>query len=252
MIAPMGVFDRMSRVVAGNFNSLLDKFDEPGRNVAQLLSDMREQISLGERELIRCIGERKRVDSRLEELAVEAGRWESRAELAVRQGLDALAREALTQRRRVLEETKRLSRVRDEQHAGAVAMKAELERMRGKHQEYSARKSTIAVQVGQARGGGGVETLGARPGVDSPFDAMRRIEQGVAAVEASVSAAEEVDDLLGGTGVTGMSRVEVEARFAELEKTSAPTGPDATSGENSAVGVEGELQAMKRKVRIEI
>jgi phage shock protein A len=253
MIAAMGVFDRMSRVIAGNFNSLLDRFDEPGRDIAQVLLDMKEQISLGERELIRAIGEKKRVEARLEELSAEAKRWESRAELAVRQGQDPLAREALTQKRRVAAELSQLTRVRDEQHGAAISMKAELERMRQKHQEYSSRKNTLAVQVGQARAGGGVEALGARPGGESPFEAMRRMEQNMDAAEAAAGAAQEVDTLLGGTGVTGMSRAEVEARFAELEKGGAGTSADGTgASEGAGAGLDGELAALKKRVRIEL
>ncbi len=251
----MGVLDRMSQVISSNFNALLDRFDDPAKNTAQLLSDMREQISLAERELIRVMGEKKRIEARQTELVAEARRWESRAELAVRSGEDALAREALVQKRRVDGERSRLLSVAEEQRAAATAMKLELQRMRQKFDDYSSRKNTIFAEVAIGRAGGGVEALGARPGARSPFEALRRIEAEVDGVEAMASATAEVQRVLEDGGPSGMARWEVEARFSELERTEGTnerregaSSVERTDGEGAP---SGELPPPPR-VRIEI
>ena len=91
----MGIVDRTQAVIRSNFNALLSRFEEPGRDIAWLLNEMKEQLQGAQRELIRVVGERKRSETRLTELTSEIERWEKRAELAVRHGDDALAREAV-------------------------------------------------------------------------------------------------------------------------------------------------------------
>ncbi len=236
----------MSRVVSSNFNALLDRFEEPGRDIAHLLSQMKEQIHLAQREVIRAMGEKNRLDVKLQEMAQQCARWEERAELAVRHGDDALARAALEQKQRQVAERHALERARDEQHGLALSMKQELERMQAKHQELMARQHTIAAQVAQARAGGGVESLGARSAAQGPFEALRQIEQRIDGAESEAQAAREVDVLLSGTAGSSMTKEELEVRFAELEKANPPAAGEAIEGV-----LDAELAALKKRIRVD-
>jgi phage shock protein A len=130
-------------------------------------------------------------------------------------------------------------------------MKRELERMEQRVQEIEARKGTLAVQVKQAREGGGVsggvsgavEGLGAPPGM-SPFSELRRLEAEIEGVELAVQAQREVNEALRPAGPGGLTPEEVEARFRRLESG------EASPGASVAGDVEEELQAIKQKFRI--
>jgi phage shock protein A len=242
----MGMFDRMGRVISSNFNALIDRAEDPKKSLDQTIEDMRDQIRAARQEVVRAVAAGKQLEKKVTELDTEAGRWGSRAELAVKHGDDDLAREALLQKRRVVAERDRAEALRGEQRAAALEMKSELERMEKKVTEVEARKGTLAAKIGQTRAGGGAESLGARGG-PSAFDEFRRMEDQIEAVETSLQAQRELDEVMGGTrGPAGMTREEVESKFRALESGEAPA-----PGASARPDVEDELKALKKRVRVE-
>jgi phage shock protein A len=212
----MGILERAQQVTMSSFNALLSKFEEPGRDLAQLLSDMKEQILTAQRDLIKVVAESKRLQAKAETYSSEITRWERRAELAVRRGDDALAREALAQKRRLLEAEQRNALLNAEQRKVATAMKNEIARMNQKLCEYSQRQNTTIAQVSVSGSGGVAERLG-QVGTALPFDEMRNMEAAIDRSEAETAANNELDELLSQTSLGTMSRDELDARFQALE-----------------------------------
>jgi phage shock protein A len=240
----MGLFDRAGRVIASNFNALLDKIENPDKSLDVLLEQMREQVRAARREIVRSVAREKQLKKTLEEQQTEADRWTARAELAVRQGDDELARQALFQKRRVTSEGDRVEVLRAEQHAAALELKDALARMERTVEDIAARKGSIGVRVRTARAGGGPEALGAGSG-PSPFEQFRRMETEVSGAELALEAQREVEEALGNRGPAGLSPAEIEARFQALEQ-----GRSTSSGATSGSEVDRELEAIKNKVRI--
>lgn len=243
----MGIFARVSQVMSANFNALIDKADDPKKSLEQTLLEMREQILAARREVVSGVASEKQLKKKVEELDREVEKWSARAELAVRNNDDALAREALLQKRRVVAERDRAEAQRGEQRASALEMKDALENMERKVKEFELRKGTIAARAQQAKAGGGVEGLGKVGSGANAFDEFRRMEDKIETAEHTVLAQNEVDAALAGPSPTGMSRAEVEAKFRELE--SAEGGTPAAPGKSE---VEDELSALKKKIRIGI
>ncbi len=86
--------------MSANFNALIDKADDPRKSLDQTLLEMREQILAARREVVSGVASEKQLKKKVEELDQEVEKWQRRAELAVRTDDDALAREALLQKRR--------------------------------------------------------------------------------------------------------------------------------------------------------
>jgi phage shock protein A len=241
----MGIFDRMGRVISSNFNSLLDKADDPKKSIELTLSEMREQIRAGRQEVVRAVAAEKQLRQKVADLDAEVDKWANRAELAVKHEDDDLAREALLQKKRVTAERDRAEALRAEQRGAAMEMKAELERMEQKHGEYEGKKNTIITRAKQAQAGGGTEGLGGSGKGPSAFEEFRRMEDQIEGVETAVQAQREVDDALGGgRGPGGMTKNEVEAKFRQLE------GGGAADGPKGGTEVDEELAQLKKKVRI--
>src|SRR5687768_14001283 len=110
----MGLIDRVGRVISSNFNALLDRVDDPGKSVDQILLDMREQLRAARAEVVRAVAMEKQLRGKGEALDAESTRWEERASLALSHGDEALAREALAQKRRVVAERDRAEALRAE------------------------------------------------------------------------------------------------------------------------------------------
>ena len=238
----MGIFDRMGKVISSNVNALLDKAEDPKKNIDLIVEDMKEQIRAARKELVEGVAAEKVLRKKVEDLDAEVEKWERRAELALKANDEKLAREALVQKKRVVTERDRAEALRAEQRSTVLTMKSELERMEGKQKELEVKKGTIAAQVKQARAGGGAEGLGAKsPG--SAFAEFRRMEDQIDGQVAEVAAHREVDDALRDGR---MDADDLESKFAQLEgKGGGASGDKAASPE-----IDDELAALKKKIRI--
>ena len=238
----MGLIDRVGRVISSNFNALLDRLEDPGKSVDQILLDMREQLRAARGEVVRAVAFEKQLLAKGEALDAEALRWEQRAALALEGGDEPLAREALAQKQRVVAERDRAEALRAQQRAAALEMRSELERMQAKVQEVQGRRSTLVAQSQMARAGAGVDGLGHTGSGPPPLEELRRMEDQIEGIEASVEAERELDGLFTRRS-SGTSAAELEEKFRRLEAQTEPEGSPA---------VESELAALKRKIRVKV
>lgn len=233
----MGIFDRMGKVISSNVNALLDKAEDPGKSVDLLVDEMKDQVRGAKKELVDGIAAEKVLRKKVEELDVEVEKWDKRAELAMRSEDEALAREALMQKKRVVGERDRAEALRAEQRSAVLTMKSELERMEAKQGEFEARKGTLATQLKQARGGGGAEGLGSTGKPGGAFEEFRRMEAKIDHHAEEVAAHREVEDALGG----GVKEMDLESKFRQLE------GKDGGKGSPE---IDDEIARLKNKIRI--
>ncbi len=236
----MGIFDRMGKVISSNVNSLLDKAEDDKKLLELNLEEMEDQLKRGRQEVISAIAAEKQLRKKKDDLAAEAEKWDRRAELALKGGDETLAREALKQKKRTLEDAERTDKARAEQRDTALTMKEELERMEKKLEELKLRKGTLVARAQQARAGGGAEGLGAKGG-SSAFDNFRRMEEKIEDREAQGSAMAEVEDALG----KGEKAQDLEAKFRDLER-----GIKGGTGDKAGSDVEDELAALKKRIRV--
>jgi phage shock protein A len=234
----MGIFDRMGRIIGSNLNALLDKAEDDKKLIELNLDEMDGQVKAGHQEVVQAVAAEKQLQKRCDDLTAEVGRWDRRAELALKSGDEALAREALNQKRRIAGDLAAAQRARAEQYDTAVRMKGELEAMKRKVSELRLRKGTLTARAAQARTGARAEQLGATGG-SSAFDNFRRMEEKVEGREAAGSAIQEVEDALG----AGPRADDLESKFRELER-------QAGQGSAEPGGVEDELAALKKRIRI--
>ena len=231
----MGIFDRMGKVIQSNLNALLDKAEDDKKLVELNLDEMDEQIKAGQKEVISAMAAEKQLAKKAEELKADAQRWDHRAELALKSGDEALAREALKQKKRTTTELEVAERTRGEQQAAALKMKDDLERMRQKLSELKMKRGTLIARASQARSGSGGEQLGARGG-NSAFDNFRRMEEKIEGREAEGAAMAEVEEAIG----KGPKNEDLEAKFRELERGGG-AGPSE---------IDDELAALKKRIRV--
>src|SRR5262249_39744091 len=187
----MGIFDRMGKVIQSNLNALLDKAEDDKKLIELNLEEMDEQIKASHKEIVETVAAEKQLRKKADDLRADVERWNKRAELALKSGDEALAREALKQKKRCATEREHADKARGEQRDTALRMKDELERMKQKLGELKMRKGTIVARAQQARGGSSSEQLGAKGG-SSAFDNFRRMEEKIEGREAEGAAMAEV------------------------------------------------------------
>jgi phage shock protein A len=233
----MGIFDRMGRVISSNVNGLLDKAEDDRKLIELNLEEMESQLKTGEQEVVAAVAAEKQLRKKAEQLEADKERWDKRAELALKSGDEALAREALKQKKRVTVEAEQADSARVEQRNTALKMKEELERMKAKLAELKMRKGTIVARAEQARRAASSDGLGAKGG-SSAFDNFRRMEEKIEGREAEGAAMAEVEAALG----NGPEKHDLEAKFRDLE---------ASQGvEKKGDDIDDELAALKKRIRI--
>jgi phage shock protein A len=237
----MGIFDRMGKVIQSNLNALLDKAEDERKLVSLNLEEMDGQIKAGHQEVVQAVAAEKQLRKKCDELTTEVAKWDKRAELALKSGDEALAREALKQKKRASSELDVAEKARGQQRDAAVRMKDELERMKQRLDELKLRKGTIVARAQQARGGAsGSEQLGAK-GATSAFENFRRMEEKIEGREAEGAAMVEVEAALG----KGEKGEDLEAKFRQLERQ---VGGETAGGSPS--DVDEELAALKKRIRV--
>ncbi|HSQ62947.1 MAG TPA: PspA/IM30 family protein [Polyangiaceae bacterium] len=235
----MGIFDRMGKVISSNFNALLDKAEDDKKLLELNVDEMASQLKAARQEVISAVAAEKQLKKKVDDLNGEAEKWDKRAELALKSGDEALAREALKQKRRVVGEADAAERSRQEARNQALEMKDELDRMEKKLEDVKMRKNTIAARAQQAKAGGGAEGLGARGG-SSAFDNFRKLEEKIEGREAESAAMAEVEDALG-----TKEKQDLEAKFRDLERGMG--GKPGASGESA---IDEDLAALKKRIRV--
>jgi phage shock protein A len=237
----MGIFDRMGKVISSNVNSLLDKAEDDKKLLELNLEEMDEQLKAGRQDVIAAVAAEKQLRKKADDLEAEVKKWEKRAELALKSEDEALAREALRQKKRVESEQVAADKARMDQRDVALKMKEELERMEQKLEELKLRKGSIAARAQQARSGGGAEALGARGG-SSAFDNFRKMEEKIEGREQESLAMAEIEDALG----NGPDRRALEDKFRDLERGLGGSG----GGTKKDADIEDELAALKKRIRV--
>ncbi|MDB4944051.1 MAG: Phage shock protein [Labilithrix sp.] len=238
----MGIFDRMGKVISSNVNSMLDKAEDDKKLLELNLEEMAEQLKAGRQDVVTALANEKQLRKKSADLRSEVEKWEKRAELALKSEDEALAREALKQKKRVENEAVQAEKARADQYDVVHKMKDELERMEQKLEELKLRKGTIAARAQQARSGGGAESLGAR-GSSSAFDNFRRMEEKIEGREQEGLAMAEVEDALG----SGPAEKDLEAKFRDLERGG---GGGGVGGSKKDAEIDDELAALKKRIRI--
>ena len=178
----MGIFSRISDIVSANLNEMVEKFEDPQKMLKQAIREMETTIEEAKRNVVRSMADEKMIAKELAKNRKQAELWAGRAETAVGDDNDDLARKALSRRR---EHEKLVAALDDQQAASAQTtgtLRRQLEGMRAKLAEAKRRLGTLVARkraadvrgrIGKTAGQASVETDAFRK-----FDRMReKVEQ---------------------------------------------------------------------------
>lgn len=215
----MGIFDRMSKLLRSNANSALDSLQDTSKEIDQLVLEMEEAEKRARRETMESMAAEKLARTRAAAAEKEIATWQRRAEEAVRQNDDDLARQALGKGEEAKATFAAMQRETAEAAATAAAQQEALKRLGLKLREIKARKGTIQAKVAVTK----------QQGLRA--DSLEEFERMAGKIDDSESQGEaqaEMADVLGNSP----ARAEVEAKLALLD----------------GGGVDDRLAALKKKM----
>src|SRR5215217_3001305 len=91
----MGLFDRLSTLLRSNINDLISSAEDPEKMLNQIIVDMRSQLVKAKQQVAAAIADEKRLRDQADAEFKQSEEWERRAMLAVNEGRDDLAKQAL-------------------------------------------------------------------------------------------------------------------------------------------------------------
>lgn len=94
----MGLFDRISRLVRSNVNTLVNGAEDPEKILEQTVLEMQQDLVSMRQAVAQAIATQKRTERQCEQSDRTAQEWYNRAQLALQKGDDAIARDALERR----------------------------------------------------------------------------------------------------------------------------------------------------------
>ena len=91
----MGIFQKFSTLLKSNINDLIARSENPEKMLNQIILDMRDQLAKAKREVAAAIADERKLRAQLDDEIKQTRDWEHRAMLAVKEGRDDLAKQAL-------------------------------------------------------------------------------------------------------------------------------------------------------------
>ena len=91
----MGIFDRFASLLKSNINDLISRAEDPEKMLTQILVDMRAQLAKAKQQVATAIADEKRLKDQADAEFKQAADWENKAMLALKEGREDLAKQAL-------------------------------------------------------------------------------------------------------------------------------------------------------------
>eukprot|EP00934_Nitzschia_sp_Nitz4_P000399 Nitzschia sp. Nitz4//scaffold147_size54853//38766//39835//NITZ4_006624-RA/size54853-augustus-gene-0.2-mRNA-1//1//CDS//3329536714//399//frame0 len=228
----MNMISRFGKVVMSNVNNWIRMLEDPEKIMSQAVEDMQSDLVQLRQSYAEVTASNRRFLKQKESSEKLANEWHQRAQLALQQNNEELARQALSRRQTQLEEIQRIDTQIQAQTEAMDQLYQGMQQLERKILESRAKKEQLAARARTAESTQKVnEMLGGITGKTS-VDAFSRMEQKVEAMEAKAEVSAEMGSTYG-TILPGSAASTTDAEFRKLEAKST---------------VDQELEKLKREL----
>ncbi|MEN8375807.1 MAG: PspA/IM30 family protein [Gemmatimonadota bacterium] len=205
----MGIFHKLSMLLRSNINDAIAKAENPEKMLNQIIVDMREQLAKAKQEVAVAIADERKLRAQCDTEHKQAQEWEQRAMLAVREGRDDLAKQALLRQQEHTERALNLEATWNRQAGETEKLKGSLRQLNDKIEEAKRKKNLLIAKQKRAQAQKRIHETMAGLSDRSAFDAFERVAERIEDSERHLLASQEVTEAL--TGDT------LETDFAQLQ-----------------------------------
>jgi phage shock protein A len=247
----MGIFNKLSTLIRSNLNDLIARAENPEKMLNQIILDMRDQLTKAKQEVAVAIADERKLKSQAEEEARQAQDWEKRAMLAVREGRDDLARQALQRQQEYGERAQQLYDTWHRQAAETEKLKESLRQLNSKIEEARRKKNLLVAKQKRAEAQKRIHETMTGLSDKSAFDAFDRMTQKIEQNERLALASAEVAEDLGTDHLeTEFKRLEItdnaDERLIEMKRKMGLLPPAAPPAQNKISS--GQPQTQQKQI----
>src|SRR6266571_2282285 len=208
----MGIFDRLSTLIRSNINDLISRAENPEKMLNQLIVDMRGQLARAKQQVAAAIADEKRLAAQVEDEKKSAGDWERRAVLAVQEGRDDLAKQALLRHNEHAQGAVQLHETWVKHREETEKLKVSLRQLNDRIEEAKRKKNILIARQKRAEAHKRIQETMSSIGDKGVFETFERMAEQIEHEERKLIAAAEVnEDLSGDTLVKQFQSLEVKA-----------------------------------------
>jgi phage shock protein A len=214
----MGIFDRLSTLLRSNINDLISSAENPEKMLNQILVDMRSQLAKAKQQVAAAIADEKRLEDQTRQEMKDAEDWERRAMLAVQEGRDDLAKQALVRQGEHATHAEQLEVTWQAHQAETEKLKASLRDLNDKIEEAKRKKNLLLARQRRAQAQKRIAETMSSLSEKSAFEAFARMEERIEQNERQIKASAEIDEEFQGDRLA--------KDFKQLEKTAGTMSAD--------------------------
>jgi phage shock protein A len=243
----MGIFDRLGSLLRSNINDLISRAEDPEKMLNQILVDMRSQLVKAKQQVAAAIADEKRLRDQADAEYKQAGDWEQKAMLAVKEGRDDLAKQALLRHSEHLSHGQQLEQTWEQHRSETEKLKGSLRDLNDKIEEAKRKKNLLIARQRRAQAQQRIHETMSSMSEKSAFEAFARMEEKIETNERQLKASVEIEEEFTGDRLQqdfkllekNAGSVAVDDRLLELKQKMGILG--AGSG-----GTRGQISAGKR------
>ena len=246
----MGIFDRLSTLIRSNLNDLISRAENPEKMLNQLIADMKGQLAKAKQQVASAIADEKKLQADAEAMRKQAEDWERRAMLAVQEGRDDLAKQALLRYNEAMQGAQQLHETWVKHKAETENLKASLRGLNDKIEEAKRKKNILIARARRAEAQQRIQETMSGMSDKSAFESFERMTEKIEQQERKAIAAAELQNEFEGDqllqqfqaleykGAPDQQLLELKAKMGMLGAGSG--GPAKQLGKGAGEAVEAE------------
>ncbi len=215
----MGIFDRFASLIKSNINDLISSAENPEKMLNQIIVDMRDQLVKAKQQVAAAIADEKRLRDQFESEYKQSQDWENKAMLAIKEGRDDLAKQALVRQSEHYAHAQQLEVTWQSHQSETEKLKNGLRDLNDKIEEAKRKKNLLLARQRRAQAQKRISETMSGLSEKSAFEAFARMEEKIENFFFNFTASTEIDEEFSGD--------RLQRDFKLLEKSSGSVGADA-------------------------
>jgi len=142
----MSVFSRFTDIINSNINSLLDKAEDPAKMVRLIIQEMEDTLVEVRSTSAKTLADKKELSRQADRFTKDAEQWQDKAELALSKGREDLARSALIEKKKCVENANSLLDELSYVDEHITKLQSEISQLQDKLADAKARQKAIIMR----------------------------------------------------------------------------------------------------------
>ena len=214
----MGLFDRLASLIKSNVNDMISSAENPEKMLNQIIVDMRDQLVKAKQQVAAAIADEKRLRDQFESEYKQSQDWEQKAMLAIKEGRDDLAKQALVRQSEHYTHAQQLEVTWQSHQLETEKLKNALRDLNDKIEEAKRKKNLLLARQRRAQAQKRISETMSGLSEKSAFEAFARMEEKIEQNERMIKASSEIDEEFSGDRLAH--------DFKRLEKTAGSASAD--------------------------